>query len=553
MNGGTATITYSGTISNSGAKQVNIANKTGGSVTFDGAVNGTGTGINLTTNSTGIITFSGGMVLSTGANTAFNATTSGTVNVCDENPCAPGATGALVNTLTTTTGTALNVSSVTIGANNLEFRSISSNGAANGIVLNTTGASGGLKVSGNSAGFCGGQTSGTPPSITQAPVAADCTGGTIQSSTGAGILLSSTANVSLTRMRIINGGDDGIGGTTVTGFSLSNSLIDNNGNAVGEAGLDFDNLFGTSSITNSTISLSHENNVEVRNTSNNGSQATLAITGCQITNASAKTQSDDGVLYQMITTANGSVNVSNSVFTANRGDHIQGNQANSASLNAVFTNNTLIGGHSTALGQDIVVNAAIVTGSPTITYDINGNKINGAILSAITANLGVPSSATATMSGKVRNNVIGTTGVIRSCSAQANGIAVDSHGKGTHTVSVTGNTMHQCKDRGINVTANDSPSIANGEANPGGNLFLTVQSNTVLEGSPINPPGFPPDGTGGREGFNLIAGSTATDTIFICAQIGGAGALANNFNRGPEACSERPFRHSRKEAKPLRS
>jgi len=45
VSGGTSTITYTGNITNSGGKQVNIANKTGGSATFDGAVNGTGTGI----------------------------------------------------------------------------------------------------------------------------------------------------------------------------------------------------------------------------------------------------------------------------------------------------------------------------------------------------------------------------------------------------------------------------------------------------------------------------------------------------------------------------
>jgi hypothetical protein len=554
VSGGNATITYSGNITKANTGNVvNIASKTGGGVTLSGTINGTSSsGINVSSNTAGTIEFSGGTkTLNTAGSTAvslssntgatinfsngglnidttsgagFNATGGGTVNV----------TGS-ANTIDSTTGTALNVNATTIGASGLTFRSISSNGAPSGIILNNTGSSAnGLIVTGNSSGFCGGQTSGTPPAITQVPDAADCTGGTIQSSTGAGILLTSTSNVSLTRMRILNGGNDGIFGTTVTGLSLTSSLIDNNGNAVEEAGMDFDNLFGTSSVTNSTIRLSHENNIEVRNTTNNGSQATLTVTGCAISNASAKTQSDDGVLYQMTATSNGSVNVSNSVFTANRGDHLQANQTNSATLNAVFTNNTLTGGHSTALGADIVINATVMTGAASVTYDINGNRITGAILSAITVNLGVPSAATTTMSGKVRNNVIGTAGVIRSCSEQANGIAIDSHGKGTHTVSVTGNTMRQCKDRGINVTANDSPSISNGEAQPGGNLNLTVQSNTVLEGSPINPPGFPADGTGGREGFNLIAGSIATDTIAICAQVGGAGALANNFNRGPE-------------------
>jgi hypothetical protein len=516
-------ITYNGTISQANAfRLIEVTNKTGGTVAFGSALTATngavaGAGVFLNANTGTTFNFTGGLNLSTGAGNAFTATGGGTVNATQNNT-------TIINTLTTTTGTALNVANTNIGASGLTFRSISSNGAPNGIVLNTTGAAGGLTVTGSSSGQCGGAVSGSPLTITTAPNIADCTGGIIQSSTGAGILLTSTSNVSLTRMRIINGGDDGVFGTSVTGFTLATSLIDNNGNAVEEAGLDFTNLLGTSSVTNSTIRLSHENNIEVRNNTNNGSQATLTVTGCAITNASAKTQSDDGILYEMAGTSNGSVTADGNVLTANRGDHLQAAGKDTSTLRAIFKNNNLTGGHSTALGADIVVNGAAYGGSGSVLYDIDSNRINGAILSAITTNLGVPSNGV-TMSGHVRNNTIGTTGVIRSCSAQANGIAIDAHGAGTHTVSVTGNTMRQCKDRGINVTANDSV---------GGNLFLTVQSNTVLEGSPINPAGFPADGTGGREGFNLIAGSTATDTIFICAQIGGAGALANNFNRGPE-------------------
>ncbi|HZH90615.1 MAG TPA: Calx-beta domain-containing protein [Pyrinomonadaceae bacterium] len=531
-NGQNGNITYNGTISQANAfRVIEVTNKTGGTVNFGGAVSstsGTGTGVLLNANGNTTINFTGGLALTTNANPAFTATGGGTVNVCDESPCNPNATGALVNTLTTTTGTALNVANTNIGLNELEFRSISSNGAANGIVLNNTGttnAFGGLTVSGNSSGQCGGAVSlTTPVTIITVPNAVDCTGGTIQNSTGAGILLTSTRNVSLTRMRIINGQNDGIFGTSVTNFTLASSLVDNNGDAVEEAGLDFANLHGASSITNSTVRLSHENNIEVRNNANNGSQATLTVTGSAITNDSTNIQSDDGILYESKLTANMSINVSGSVFSANRGDHLQAAANDASTLNAVFTNNNLSGGHATALGQDIVVNAAALSSGATITYDINGNTINGAILSAITTNLGVPSTG-ATMSGRIRNNIIGTTGVIRSCSQQANGIAIDLHGAGTHTAAVTGNTMRQCGVRGINVTANDSI---------GGNLFLTVQSNTVLEGGPVDPVSM----AGSRQAFNLQAGSTATDTNFVCLQLGGAGALANNFNKGTEAGNE---------------
>ncbi|WP_163484723.1 hypothetical protein, partial [Escherichia coli] len=76
-------------------------------------------------------------------------------------------------------GTALNISNTTIGASNVTFQDISSSGAPNGIVLNTTGTSGHLAVTGNgSAG----------------------TGGTITASTGDGENLTNTQDVNLAWM-----------------------------------------------------------------------------------------------------------------------------------------------------------------------------------------------------------------------------------------------------------------------------------------------------------------------------------------------------------------
>src|SRR3712207_3230861 len=97
-----------------------------------------GQGISLSSNNAATLTFSGALTLSTGSNAGFAATGGGTV-------VATGAT----NTIATTTGTALNVSNTTIGAGGLNFRSIASNGASSGIVLNNTGATAGLTVTGN--------------------------------------------------------------------------------------------------------------------------------------------------------------------------------------------------------------------------------------------------------------------------------------------------------------------------------------------------------------------------------------------------------------------
>src|SRR6185503_3156841 len=156
-----------------------------------------------------------------------------------------------------------------------------------------------------------------------APNAADCTGGTIQASTGPGILLASTSNTSLTRMRVTGGADDGIRGSAVTGFSLISSFIENNGNAIGEGGIDFGDgggayasgfvgMLGTSAITNSTVSGSLENNVLIRSKDTppvEASPLTLTVTGSTIRDNSVANGSD-GIQFESAESSTMTLNVS---------------------------------------------------------------------------------------------------------------------------------------------------------------------------------------------------------------------------------------------------
>ncbi|MCA1552966.1 MAG: hypothetical protein LC737_01165, partial [Chloroflexi bacterium] len=278
----TTNITYNGTINNTTAHPVNIANKTGGTVAFGGTVSGTSNGILLNSNTNATIAFSGGLNLSTGANIAFSATGGGTVNATQNNT-------SIVNMLTTTTGIALNVSSTTIGASGLTFRSISSNGAASGIVLITTGTSGGLTVTGN-GGSC---TLATPT----------CTGGIIQNSTGPGISLSSTKNVSLTRMKIQSSGGDGVGGPntsafdaqrgtrgdTVNGLTFDNGIIaDTNtsgsvSGTVADNGIDLENASGSIIVSNSVIDQAPHNGIYI-------DQNSTSLTAFNVTNTTISNQ-----------------------------------------------------------------------------------------------------------------------------------------------------------------------------------------------------------------------------------------------------------------------
>ncbi len=456
-----------------------------------------------------------GFNLSTGANPGIN-------------DAAGAISGVTVDqaSVSSTTGSAVNLSDF---GGTVSLTAVSSNGAVSGIVLNNT--TGSFTVTGSSSGICGGQVGSGPPAVAAsltAPNSADCTGGTIQNTSGAGIVLTNASNVSLTRLWLKNSGNDGIQGTNVTGFTLASSLIENNGDAQSEANLDFgdassttpDGLHGTASITNSTIRDTSEKNISVRNSG--GSALSFTMTGSQISDPSNDaTTDDDGMLFEALSTANMSVNISGSYFASHRGDHFQSAAANSGVLNIAFTNNTLSGGHPSALGQGITINAA--TGVEfggyvgRVDYDINGNNINGAISNGITVALGT-SSVAAVFDGFVRNNVIGTSGSSLSCSTQANGVYIDARGNGTHNSSVTGNTIRQCYDRGILSEAGDGDSVLN----------LTVQSNTIDQQV----------GGDAREAIQTNYGITSTnvfgnvDTNNVCLQLGGAGALANIFSHG---------------------
>ena len=342
------------------------------------------------------------MALSTGAAAAFNATGGGTVIATQNNT-------TIVNTLATTTGTALNVANTAIGAGGLTFRSIAANGGANGIVLNTTGAVAGLTVTGN-GGLC---TAATPT----------CTGGTIQNTTGAdnssatppgtGVVLTNTQQVSLTNMRIRQNTNYGIRGDDVTGFSFANGLIDGvNGTNVAtpfnDGSINLDRVVGTIAITGSDISGGFQRNIKIDHPATDASAtATITITGNTIHDTSAAF-GDDGIGIEAENSDNYTINVSNNAFARHGGDHINVTMINSAVVDVTISGNTLVGGHPVGLGQGIIVFGASWNGSGT--YDVLNNTINGNRQGgSIHMNKG---SGTATLSGTISGNTIGTTGVV---------------------------------------------------------------------------------------------------------------------------------------------
>ena len=202
-----------------------MTNRDGGTVDINGLVTDTSQGINLSTNGTGLVRFDGGITAST------EPTPPSTHRERHHRRHRHHGATAPNNTLTTTTGTALNVANTTIHADDLTFQSIS---AARGADLrmassSTTPARWRAHVTGDGGG------------------SNDGTGGTIQNTTSHGVSLTSTFDVALAFMNIVSNDDAGIKGINVTNFSLNRSNVNNNGNSTSDEGIQFGEFSGTTS------------------------------------------------------------------------------------------------------------------------------------------------------------------------------------------------------------------------------------------------------------------------------------------------------------------
>jgi VCBS repeat-containing protein len=444
------------TVSATGAGTTGIdvsGNGGGGTTTFSGATTtstGTATGVSLANNTGHAIAFTGGNIgITTTSGRGFDATGGGTVTV-------QGAG----NTINSTTGTPLRIANTTIGAVDATFRSISANGAPNGIVLDTTGSTGGLVVTGTGAAGSGGTIQNT--------AGAD---GTTQ---GVGVYLNSTRGTSLSSVNLSNNAGWAIRGTTVTDFDLDGSTISGtNGtnDAIDEASVAFTQLLGTSSITNTSVSGGIEDNLRISNTSGN---ANITLDGNTI-GANSASLGGNGVLLETRQTASTTTTVNDTDFTSSREDLFQSIVTDQASNDLTFTNNTLNNGQAVKVSGNAgaVIQSSGSGSGANLTYRVTGNTVSGGD-NGIFVQKG---TGIATARGRIENNIVGTAGVTGSGANAGSGITVESRGQGTHVSRIAGNTVRQYNQDGISTVNGEDGVADNGTVN----VQLTVVNNTVTE------------------------------------------------------------------------
>ncbi len=512
IDGGTGAFSYAGTITNSTGRTVEVTNRNAGSpglVQFTGLVTGSGgTGVNLDNNDNGAISFSGGLALSTGANAAFNAINGGTVSV----------TGS-TNTLTTTSGTALNVVSTTIGASDLTFRSISAGtGAgtpANGIVLNTTGSLGELIVTGDGGTCTAANTAGCSGGEIRNTVGGDDAG---VSPVGTGIVLRDTKAPSFTRMWVHDNSNYAIRGNTVAGFTLANSVINgvNGTNAASpfrDASVAFDDLTGSASVASSAISGGYADNFRVLNAA--GSLDRITFSGVTIGDNNAA-NGNDAVLLESSGSATLKVTVTGSTFTGAAGDLLQFSHGGAGTGDLVLTGNNFSNNHPGIAtgGGGLTLSNEGTSGATTM--NIDNNDFRDAVGPGV---LIVKSTGNSTQVGTFNNNRIGVAATPNSGSAEGSALKLQTVGGGTQTWAVTNNTIYGYNNYGIEVLAGGSASAQSGNVNTTITGNLIAQPGNTLGTQAIS-----------KNGIHLNIGTVTGDTYAACAAIGGAGALANSIS-----------------------
>lgn len=504
--------TYDGAINDTTGTTVQISSQTGGTKDFNGAINGGA--ITLTNNTGATMSFDGGVTLSTGTSAAFAATGGGTVTVTGAN-----------NTLTTTTGTALNIANTTIGANDVTFKSVAVNGAANGIVLNNTGTSGNLAVTGT------GTTAGS--------------GGTIQNTTGDAISLTSTQDVNLVNMNISGSQGHGIFGNGVNGIVLKNDSITGSGNSTagnGEGNIYLFELTGNASHVTTfddlTVSNSYVHNVFIQNTS--GTLTDLVVTDSTFSNNGASTVAGSQFTVNLASggvagTPTATVHATHNTFSGNlstpatfTATGFQGS-VDDGTLNVHLGDGTAGGLNTFDTNNSGVTLSASNTGN--LNFDVNDNTITNNRAVGVAIN----KFGSGTVTGFFRNNTIGTQGVTASGAQIGAGLDIhDESTSGTMTLSVTNNIIQSVGGSG---NGHEGLLVQSGVGSQNSNstVNVTITGNTIRD--IIDDRGLKVDdfNTAGTNSINLLlTGNSFTNAnasgANTTARVGGAPAGTNPVN-----------------------
>ncbi|HEX8160827.1 MAG TPA: Ig-like domain-containing protein [Pyrinomonadaceae bacterium] len=585
VSGGNPTVTYSGNISQgNAARSVDIQNTTGGAITFNtGNVTDTGssTGVNISgangnvsfanlthgtsvarlatqavgiSGGTGTYTFSTVSIFTNGAQGVVATNADGALNIpagtIDTTAAAAGATAAAVNIDGPAGLTAVNITLLKVSANNSTegIHVQDSTGSFTVTGTSTTDGTGGTisNITNRGVSVINGPTislsnmtltnvgtaNGADPTLSASTCGDVGPAGGGTTGCNAGIHLDTVTGVTLTNIDMNGGNQVGISGNSVTNFVLSNSNVLNFGNEVREDGIKFRNMFGTNSISNTTISGNEAVQVHVENLSG-GTQASpsqLTVSDSTISTSNAPNGSSGLTMIAQSTAAMKMI-VQGVTFQDIFSNCIEGiSEATSGGLDVVVNGNPTAANKRNVFtncgagGMNIVQNNAApvrfnvfnngTAAAPTFLHNsatypgtaqpININQAGGAPVGAV-------------MQGAVTSNFIGDASSTKSASAGADGIRALTIAPATLTVLISGNTVRGTAANGINAQMSEDTNAAH-------RMNATISNNTAT----VND-------VNSFDGIRVVAGAQSTDAGILCADISNntASGVGDDFTVRP--------------------
>ncbi|WP_158298981.1 beta strand repeat-containing protein [Sphingomonas psychrotolerans] len=500
--GGSFTVT--GTTTITGAHSGGGIDITGTSLTATFAGGGTvstatATAVNFVGN-TGALALGGGLDIVTTSGAGLNASGGGTVT----------ATGA-GNSVTSAGGVAVSVIGTAIGAADLTFESISANGGSYGIRLGGTGADGGLHITGTGAvdgsggtlqniGIRGIEAIDTAElelgnmTLTNANTVHGVSTDLDLSASNAAIYLSDVDGVTLGNVNINGVADTGIVGVDVADFVMDDSSITEAGNAVHESGIEFINLSGNSSISDTEIAFAETNGLDIVNTDVDLNLALNNVTfrDSQTTNSGGPVNpnGDGGFQFRSFSTGAGApvtnIDIIDSDFVRLRTQAIQIIGDHDSIVSVDIIDNQI--DSEADIGSGIDLNAS---GTAQFAFNVIGNTVQSRGGNAIN----VTSFGGADIEGRINDNVVTANG-------SGSGIRVLTQDNGSTAIV-------EARDNSVTMGNGNGSSAVDAQARTGNaRLDLTLDNNT-LDSNP-----------GALADINITAGSsTAGETAQVYANI----------------------------------
>src|SRR5690606_33739311 len=145
-------------------------------------------------------------------------------------------------------------------------------------------------------------------------------GGNGSTTGGIGIYLNNTKNPSFSWMLLNNFQHYAIGGSTVTGLPLANSAVNGSNGSTPADGVrivSFNNLTGSATVSDTSISGGFEDNVRIVNTTGTLNRVTFSNVTI---GANSTAAGNDGIIIEGQGSSTVNVSIVNSTFTSARGD-----------------------------------------------------------------------------------------------------------------------------------------------------------------------------------------------------------------------------------------